>query len=75
MMVEIPDHLVNAQGKTVFTALMVLRLDGTLQLLVPMVDLAPGAKPEDWLTATVACPAGRAFASQLEVYGRGGGTA
>lgn len=74
MIVELPDHMVDALGETLFTGLIKLEADGRLMLLVPTSPVATLDDP-DWLMARVDCPEARKFGVELWFHGRESGAA
>lgn len=74
MIVEIADHLVDQQGRTVFTALVKVEEDGRLLVMVPIADTEDDNEPA-WLVETLGCDEARSFAAILGVKGTGGGVA
>lgn len=74
MIVELPDHLANSLGRTVFTGLVKVEDDGRLLVMVPIVSTDDDDEPA-WLAETLDGPDARRLAAELDVHGAGGGTA
>jgi hypothetical protein len=75
MLVDLPEPIAAAIGKTFFHALIKLEPDGRLQLLVAMGEAALDATADAWLEAHVDCPDARRLGAELDVIGQGGGRA
>ena len=61
MNVNLPDHLANRLGETVFTGLLFTLPSGKLMVMVPFSDDA-----EEWLAEELDGPDARDFAKQLD---------
>jgi hypothetical protein len=77
MIVELPDHLVNRHGKTVFTALVSVEADGALRVMVPDPAVPIGADEDtpSWLVERFDTPGAIKLGAGLVVRPEGGGTA
>ena len=77
MRVELPDHIVNQSGETVFTGLVKVEPDGRVLVMVPIpgTEQLEGEDEPAWLLEWFATPGAIALGAQLRVYASGGGTA
>ena len=66
MKVDLPAHLVNRRGQTVFTALVAVEDDGALQVLVPLPERERAADEGEWMVAVLDCAIARSIGGELK---------